>query len=262
MECPKCLACPVQITSENEKETTIRCPFCLYSGKIVSNKALKDKINNAVQDALKDLKVPGGEAVYSKNRPAVVEINSKYKIGGGNSSGFVINAKDGYIMTNEHCVVHKTHGAAVQVTITDENGKQFSADIVNYGKPNGIDDLAMLKVKGKSELTTQTTLGCSDAVKNGQKLFVMGNPHGEGISITSGIVGDTKRKRGEGVQIMTDAAINPGNSGGPVFNQNGEVIAVVVESKLNADGMRYSIPINHAKDFIKKTEKKIKQKII
>jgi S1-C subfamily serine protease len=54
---------------------------------------------------------------------------------------------------------------------------------------------------------------------------------------------------------MTDCAINGGNPGGPIFNSLGEVIGVIVSSRIHADGsategMNYAIPINIAEEFI------------
>ena len=54
---------------------------------------------------------------------------------------------------------------------------------------------------------------------------------------------------------MTDCAINGGNSGGPIFNSVGEVIGVIVSSRIHADGsategMNYAIPVNIAEDFL------------
>ena len=41
--------------------------------------------------------------------------------------------------------------------------------------------------------------------------------------------------------IQTDAAVNPGNSGGPMFNQNGEVVAITTSKLTNADNMASSL---------------------
>ena len=62
----------------------------------------------------------------------------------------------------------------------------------------------------------------------GDWVMAMGNPLGQGFSISAGIIS----ARGRALQgayddyIQTDAAINRGNSGGPLFNMEGEVIGV------------------------------------
>ena len=57
--------------------------------------------------------------------------------------------------------------------------------------------------------------------------------------------------------IMTDCAVNHGNSGGPLLNSEGKVFCVLVRIEFNqnirevADGMKYAIPSNDAKEFAK-----------
>jgi serine protease Do len=56
----------------------------------------------------------------------------------------------------------------------------------------------------------------------------MGNPLGQGFSVSAGIVSARNRELSGTYDdyIQTDAAINRGNSGGPLFNMDGQVIGV------------------------------------
>jgi serine protease Do len=56
----------------------------------------------------------------------------------------------------------------------------------------------------------------------------MGNPLGQGFSVSAGIVSARNRALSGTYDdyIQTDAAINRGNSGGPLFNMDGDVIGV------------------------------------
>jgi serine protease Do len=58
--------------------------------------------------------------------------------------------------------------------------------------------------------------------------MAMGNPLGQGFSVSVGIVSASGRALSGTYDdyIQTDAAINRGNSGGPLFNLSGEVIGV------------------------------------
>ena len=58
--------------------------------------------------------------------------------------------------------------------------------------------------------------------------MAMGNPLGQGFSVSAGIVSARGRALSGTYDdyIQTDAAINRGNSGGPLFNMEGEVIGV------------------------------------
>jgi serine protease Do len=58
--------------------------------------------------------------------------------------------------------------------------------------------------------------------------MAMGNPLGQGFSVSVGVVSARERALSGTYDdyIQTDAAINRGNSGGPLFNMDGEVIGV------------------------------------
>lgn len=133
-------------------------------------------------------------------------------------SGFVIS-EDGYIVTNNHVI----EGA-------DEIEIEFFEGFVLPAKLVGTDpktDIAVLKVESDKPLKF-VSFGDSDVARMGDWVMAMGNPLGQGFSISAGIVS----QRGRALQgayddyIQTDAAINRGNSGGPLFNMDGDVIGV------------------------------------
>ena len=70
--------------------------------------------------------------------------------------------------------------------------------------------------------------GDSDAAHVGDWVLAIGNPLGQGFSVSAGIVSARNRTLQGSYDdfIQTDAAINRGNSGGPLFNMTGEVIGV------------------------------------
>ena len=88
-------------------------------------------------------------------------------------------------------------------------------------------DIALLKVESDEPLPF-VEFGDSDAAKVGEWVLAIGNPLGQGFSVSSGIVSARNRTLQGSYDdfIQTDAAINRGNSGGPLFNMAGEVIGV------------------------------------
>ncbi|PRY94703.1 serine protease Do [Hasllibacter halocynthiae] len=136
-------------------------------------------------------------------------------------SGFVISP-DGYIVTNNHVI----QGAdEIMIEFYPGGGDDvLEAEIVGTD-PNT--DLAVLKVEPEGDLDF-VDWGPSEDSRVGDWVLAMGNPLGQGFSVSAGIVSAQGRAL-RGVYddyIQTDAAINRGNSGGPLFNMDGEVVGV------------------------------------
>ena len=134
-------------------------------------------------------------------------------------SGFVISA-DGYIVTNNH-VIDK----ADEIVIEFFDGKELVAKLVGRDPKT---DIAVLKVEA-SEPLPFVGFGDSDIARVGDWVMAIGNPLGQGFSVSAGIISARNRTLRSGPYddfIQTDAAINRGNSGGPLFNMSGEVIGV------------------------------------
>ena len=133
-------------------------------------------------------------------------------------SGFVIS-EDGFIVTNNHVITE-----ADEIMVEFYSGKELPAKLVGTD-PNT--DLALLKVESDKPLAF-VPWGNSDAARVGDWVMAMGNPLGQGFSVSAGIVSARGRALSGSYDdfIQTDAAINPGNSGGPLFNLDGEVIGV------------------------------------
>ena len=134
-------------------------------------------------------------------------------------SGFVISA-DGYIVTNNH-VIDK----ADEIVIEFFDGKELVAKLVGRDPKT---DIAVLKVEATEPLPF-VGFGDSDIARVGDWVMAIGNPLGQGFSVSAGIISARNRTLRSGPYddfIQTDAAINRGNSGGPLFNMNGEVIGV------------------------------------
>ncbi|MGP1356375.1 DegQ family serine endoprotease [Roseicyclus sp.] len=133
-------------------------------------------------------------------------------------SGFVIS-EDGFIVTNNHVIE-----GADEVLIEFRSGRELVAEVIGTD-PNT--DIALLKVEADTALPF-VPFGDSDAMRVGDWVMAMGNPLGQGFSVSVGVVSARERALSGTYDdyIQTDAAINRGNSGGPLFNMAGEVIGV------------------------------------
>lgn len=133
-------------------------------------------------------------------------------------SGFVIS-NDGYVITNNHVIED-----ADEIRIEFRDGLELEAKVVGVDKNI---DIALLKVEHDVDLPF-VKFGNSDISKVGDWVMAVGNPLGQGFSVSVGIISARNRELSGAYDdyIQTDAAINRGNSGGPLFNMEGEVVGV------------------------------------
>jgi len=138
----------------------------------------------------------------------------------GTGSGIIINARDGYIVTNAH-VIEK----AAKIIVTLKDQRQFYATLVGQDLKA---DIAVIRIE--PERLTEMRIASSKNLRVGDFVVAIGNPFGLGQSVTSGIISALGRT-GLGIEdyenfIQTDASINPGNSGGALVNLRGELIGI------------------------------------
>jgi serine protease Do len=100
----------------------------------------------------------------------------------------------------------------------------LNAELIGTDKKT---DIALLKVDADTPLR-HVPFGDSNIARVGDWVLAMGNPLGQGFSVSAGIISARNRALQGSYDdyIQTDAAINRGNSGGPLFNMDGEVIGV------------------------------------
>ncbi len=159
-------------------------------------------------------------------------------------SGVIVDAKNGYIITNAHVIENAT-----EITVTLHDDSEVKAEIV--GKDTG-SDVAVLKVatKGLAEMA----LADSSKAEVGDFVIAIGSPFGLQHTVTSGIISGLGRSgiNPEGYEdfIQTDASINPGNSGGALVNLEGALVGVntAIFSRSGGNiGIGFAIPSNMVK---------------
>ena len=165
-------------------------------------------------------------------------------------SGFVIS-EDGYIVTNNH-VIEK----ADDIEIEFFSGKRLKAKLVGTDPKT---DIALLKVEATEPLPF-VTFGNSDLMRVGDWVVAMGNPLGQGFSVSAGIVSARNRALSGTYDdyIQTDAAINRGNSGGPLFNMDGQVIGVNT-AILSPNGGSIGIGFSMASNVVSKVVDQLRE---
>jgi serine protease Do len=199
--------------------------------------------------------IPSFADLIKAAQPCVVEINVSATVGVGRrtvqqqgaGSGWIMDA-NGTIVTNDHVIA-----GATTITVTTSDGKTFPAQVIN-GDP--VSDLALIKIDA-TQLQSMKT-GDASKLRSGDWVLAIGNPLGEGIIATQGIIS----RLGVSVPysatqtyndlIETTAAINPGNSGGPLINMAGEVIGITTLGASGVQGMGYAISMVDALPVIQK----------
>lgn len=258
----------------------------LYSGSFQS--FLQDYISNktnenvGINSAMNSI-----VSIYAAFKTTLYE-GTAYEIGAGAGVIYKMDGNLSYILTNCHVVCDGIsalsnklpetimvwqYGATVDIRGTKHNLNSkllasyqllggVSAKCVGYS----IDyDLAILQVN-TADLLAFNADACAvtlaDSYSIAEKVYAIGNPEAEGISVTSGIISvvseeiaipnfpaDSKTHKFRVMRI--DVPIYPGNSGGGLFNEFGKLVGIVnagwVTTSEVADNYNYTLPIDNVK---------------
>lgn len=166
------------------------------------------------------------EIVVEDKSPANIPVKS-----GG--SGFLIDGK-GYLVTNAHVV-----SGSSTVVVQNYKSQEFRATIIHINSDN---DIAILKIED-SDFKHYSSLPYGlkkNGAELGEQLFTLGYPREE-IVYNEGYMSARTGFNGDTLTCQVGVSANPGNSGGPVFNKNGEVIAIINTRQAQADGVVFAI---------------------
>lgn len=190
-------------------------------------------------------------------------------------------AGNAYVITNYHVVYNADSDSKISDSIylylygglnmfdtstgKDSGGSGISATYIGGSMTY---DIAVLEVQGSSVLRNSSAeaaeIGDSESVTAGEKVFAVGNPEGEGISVTEGalsveseyiqLTGADEKSTIDFRVMRTDAAINSGNSGGALFDAQGKLIGITNAKRIDSlnsdnsidsiDNIGYALPIN------------------
>src|SRR3954469_14218943 len=166
--------------------------------------------------------------------------NVRLRRGAGSA---VAIAPDGFLLTSAHVVERARGGIA---SFADGSELRFAV----AGR-DPLSDLAVLRTD-TADLTA-ADLGDAGALRVGQLVVAIGNPHGFGGSVTAGVVSALGRSLPVGPRgaqrlvenvVQTDAALNPGNSGGALADGDGCVVGI--NTAVAGIGLGLAVPINDA----------------
>ena len=217
----------------------------VYDKLMIDLSSISQKVNvTNLHGIRRSVALSKDEKYQPKQRTKKPSEKSPPPSSGSTGSGFFVS-KLGHIVTNEHVV--RQCGS---VTVGDNANKQVSASVLETDKRN---DLALLRISSTQMASVETKsliskLGLklvplasgglvrSEDVQLGEDVLVAGYPYGElysnTIKVTGGMVSAVKGMGDDSAQFQMDAAVQPGNSGGPIYDENGNIVGVVI-SQLN-----------------------------
>ena len=171
------------------------------------------------------------------------DIWARQYVTSGAGSG-VIYSEDGYILTNNHVI-----DGASTIKVTMHDGTEYEASLVAADSQC---DVAVIKVEAQG--LVPVTFNEEMNLSVGDLAVAIGNPLGTlAGTATEGIISGLEREITLDGKAMTllqiSASINPGNSGGGVFDQNGQLIGLVVAKSSGSDveGLGFAIPADTVK---------------
>ncbi len=164
--------------------------------------------------------VPEEVRRFFESRPDLMPRNPRQPFVTGAGSGVIIDAEQGYIITNHHVV----DGASkISVQLSDQ--RVIEASLIGSDQAT---DIALLQILGDDLVDIK--LASIESVQVGDYVVAIGNPFGIGQTVTSGIVSALGRAglNNQNYEdfIQTDASINVGNSGGALVDLEGRLIGI------------------------------------
>ena len=165
---------------------------------------------------------------------ASLQVATRGREGAGSA---VVLAADGYLLTSAHVVAGAERGTAIFA-----DWRETPFELVGR---DPLSDLAVLRARASG--LPQVDLGNAEALRVGQLVVAVGNPHGFAGSVTAGVVSALGRSLPSGGRVVenviqTDASLNPGNSGGALVDSRARLVGI--NTALAGIGLGLAVPIN------------------
>ncbi len=158
-------------------------------------------------------------------------------------SGFIVDKK-GLIV----CTAHDLKGLE-EVTVVIYDGSVQNGRIL---KTDPDRDLSIVKIVSESD--TFISLGKGrNLLGIGEKVFTVGCPIDLSSTIYSGMINSPPRKVNDQVLWQVNMEIHPGSSGSPVFDIEGNIVAVVKGRYRGTQSVGFLIPYETIIEFLNET---------
>ncbi len=206
------------------------------SSESYENLAYKEESMEEEGEAAEATEAFTEEDDYNASYEKSVSYNTK-------ATAFAID-KNGYFLTDYHVVE-----GAYELAITKPmEGTEYEARLISF---DPLLDIALLQV-------TDTTFGSmktipyilsDDEARLGEIAYSLGYPKSD-IVYGEGNISSINGKHSDTTSYQVSIPLNKGNSGSPVINSKGEIIAMVTDKKVAAEGTAYAIKSEYLIQFV------------
>ena len=202
----------------------------------------------ALDAKLRAIRATDFAALAQQNQGAVGLVTVSFGRAYYSGTGFAITP-DGYMLTNWHVVADSQHARpdTIWVTMADQTQARY-ADVIATSQER---DIAVIRMRGYQGVYISTVDWGGTKARQGEPAALIGYPAGAGFarlrssvvrtSMTAGII-----SRATDDVIQFDGMTIGGSSGSPMFNANGEVIAIHRAGLPQAPGFALAVPTRHA----------------
>lgn len=183
------------------------------------------------------------EKIFRKVSFSIVYIEADTAQGTSQGSGVIV--ANNIVATNYHVVkggvdkirVHKVEKEKDRGIRIDESGRfrEFPAKIWDADTDRDFCLLEVPDLNGES-----VDIRPYHDLRVGEDVYAIGNPLGETLTLSGGMISQKRNERGRRV-IQTNAAISGGSSGGGLFDKEGNLIGITTESLIDGENLNYAI---------------------
>ena len=172
------------------------------------------------------------EQLFEKVAPSVWTVQTFDARNQPLSMGSAVVIAPGSLVTNCHVLAK-----ASRVTVGREN--------VSYGAtleaPDPERDLCLLKVRNFS--APPVSIGDSDALRAGSRVYAIGSPRGLEQTISDGMLSGLRHsENGELAALQVTVPISPGSSGGGLFDARGRLVGITTFQLKDSQNLNFALP--------------------
>jgi len=210
--------------------------------------ATAERQTTALDAKLRAIRATDFAALAQQNQGAVGLVTVSFGRAYYSGTGFAITS-DGYMLTNWHVVADSQHARpdTIWVTMADQTQARY-ADVIATSQDR---EIAVIKMRSYQGVYISTVDWSGTKARQGEPAALIGYPAGAGFarlrssvvrtSMTASII-----SRATEDVIQFDGMTIGGSSGSPMFNANGEVIAIHRAGLPQAPGFALAVPTRHA----------------